>query len=94
MNHRPVPRPADAVRIVVEDVPDLDERIRAVARRAHETHRSVELVEPVVAACDHEARARMIRRMDEALALARRTAPGIDVRVGVPIELPRPRGTP
>lgn len=94
MNHWPVPRPPDAVRIVVEDAPDLDERVWAAARRARETHGCVELVEPVVAEDDHAARARMIRRMDEALALARRAAPGVDIRVGLPIELPRPRSTP
>jgi len=54
----------------------------------------MELVEPVVAEIDHAARAQMIRRMDEALAVARLAAPGLEIRVGVPIELPRPRGAP
>ena len=56
--------------------------------------RAMELVEPVVAEIDHAARAQMIRRMDEALAVARLAAPGLEIRVGVPIELPRPRGAP
>jgi len=77
---------------VVEDVPEFENRVREAARRAHESDRAVELVEPVVAACDHAARTRMIRRMDEALAVARRAAPGVEIRVGVQIELPRPRG--
>jgi len=36
----------------------------------------------------------VIRCMDEALAVARRTAPGVPVRVGSPIELPQPRHSP
>lgn len=94
MNHPPAPRPPDAVRVVVEDVPELEQRVREAAARAHATHRAVELVEPVVPEGDHPARARMIRCMDEALAAARDAAPGVDVRVGVPIELPRPRSSP
>lgn len=92
MNRAPAPCPPDPVRVVVEDVPEIEDRVRAAVRRAHESDRAVELVEPVVAERDHAARAQMIRRMDEALALARRTAPGVEIRVGVPIELPRPRG--
>ena len=92
MNRAPAPCPPDPVRVVVEDVPEIEDRIRAAVRRAHQYDRAVELVEPVVAERDHAARAQMIRRMDEALALARRTAPGVEIRVGVPIELPRPRG--
>ena len=94
MSHAPAPRPPDPVRVVVEDVPELEERVRAAARRAHESARAVELVEPAVAEDDHAARARMIRRMDEALAVARRAAPGVEIRVGGPIELPRPRDMP
>lgn len=94
MQHRPVPRPPDRVRVVVEDVPDLEERIAEAARRARESGRAVELVEADVGEHDHAARAGMIQRMDEALATARRAAPGVDVRVGVPIELPRPRPAP
>lgn len=91
MNHAPAPRPPDPVRVVVEDVPAIEERVKEAARRAHESHTAVELVEPFVAESDHAARARMIRRMDAALAVARRAAPGVEIRVGVPIELPRPR---
>jgi len=94
MNHRPVPRPPDTVRVVVEDVPDIEERVHRAARRAHETHRAVELVPARVVEGDHAARARMSRCMDEALAAARRASPGVDIRVGVPIELPRPRNAP
>jgi hypothetical protein len=36
----------------------------------------------------------VIRRMDEALAVARRAAPGVEVRVGSPIAVPRPRTEP
>ena len=61
------------------------------ARRALDSDRAVE---PVVAENDHATRALMIRRMDEALAVARRIAPGVEVRVGVPRTLPRPRSEP
>lgn len=91
MKHAPVPRPPDTVRVMVEDVPELDDRVRTAARRALESHRSVELVEPAVDPCDHAARARVIRCMDEALEAARSAAPGVDVRVGRAIALPRPR---
>lgn len=94
MTHPPAPRPPDVVRVVVEDVPELDDRVREAALHAEATHRAVELVEAGVAECDHEARARMLRCMDEALAVARHEAPGVDIRVGVPIELPSPRSTP
>ena len=79
---------------MVEDVPELEGRVRDAARRAHESDRAVELVEPFVAGSDHAAKARMIRRMDEALTFARRAAPGVEIRVGVPVDLPRPRGAP
>lgn len=92
MTHAPAPRPPDPVRVVVEDVPELGDRVREAACRAHESGRAVELVEPVVAEGDHAARARLIRCMDEALTVARRAAPGVEIRVGVPIELPHPRG--
>jgi hypothetical protein len=81
----------DPVRVVVEDEPGLEDRVRQAACRARESDRAVELVEAVVAASDHAARARLIRCMDEALEVARRAAPGVDIRVGSPIELPRPR---
>jgi hypothetical protein len=77
---------------VVEDVPDLDARVSEAARRAKRLGRAVELVQKGVPEGDHAARACLIRRMDEALATARHAAPGVDVRVGGPIELPRPRG--
>ena len=93
MIHAPAPHPPGPVRVVVEDVPELAERVRVAARRAHASARAVELVEPPVPECDHAARARVIRRMDEALGVARRAAPGVEVRVGAPIELPRPRST-
>lgn len=92
MPYAPAPRPPDPVRVLVDDVPDLAERVRVAARRARASARAVELVEPAVPACDHVARARMIRRMDEALDVARRAAPGLQVRVGAAVELPRPRG--
>ena len=91
MTHAPAAHRPDPVRVVVEDVPELDDLVREAARRALGSDRAVELVEPAVAACDHAARARMIRLMDEALEVARLAAPGVLVRVGSPIELPRPR---
>jgi hypothetical protein len=91
MTHAPAPRPPDVVRVVVDDVPELDDLVRQAARRAQLSDRAVELVEPAVPECDHAARARMIRLMDEALEVAREAAPGVQVRVGAPIELPRPR---
>ena len=94
MKHRPVPRPPDTVRVVVEDVPDLEERVSEAARRARDSGRAVELVQTVVAEDDHEARACLIRCMDEALTAARRAVPGVDVRVGAPIQLPRQRAGP
>ena len=81
--------PSDPVRVVVEDVPGLDDRVREAARRAFESRRPVELVEAAVDADNHAARARVIRCMDEALLVARRAAPGVPVRVA--IELPQPR---
>ena len=59
--------------------------------RAHESGCAVELVETAVAEDDHAAKARMIRCMDEALTVARRAAPGVEIRVGAP-RLPHPRG--
>ncbi|WP_224274742.1 hypothetical protein [Nocardioides lacusdianchii] len=91
MDHAPPPPAPATVRVVVEDVCDLEERVSAAARRARECHRAVELVEPFVAECDHAGRAGLIRRMDVALAVARRAAPGVEIRVGGAIELPRPR---
>lgn len=91
MDHAPPPPSPATVRVVVEDVGDLEERVSAAARRARDCHRAVELVEPFVAACDHAGRAGLIRRMDVALAVARRAAPGVEVRVGGATELPRPR---
>ena len=91
MTHAPAPRPPDVVRVVVDDVPEIVDLVREAARRALGSDCAVELVEPAVPEGDHAARARMIRRMDEALEVARRAAPGVQVRVGVPIELPRPR---
>ena len=88
----PVARPTGPVRVVVEDVPDLDERVREAARHARDTDRAVELVEPAIDEHDHEARARLCRRMDEALGTVRGAAPGVEVRVAVAIDLPRPRG--
>jgi hypothetical protein len=91
MVHTPAPPPLDTVRLVVEDVSGIADRVREAARRARESDRALELVEPAVPASDHAARARAMRRMDEALDVARRTAPGVQVRVGAPIELPAPR---
>ena len=93
MAHAPAPRPPDPVRVVVEDVPGLDERVREAACRARESARAVELVEPFVAEGDHAARARLIQLMDEVLQVARCAAPGVEVRVGVSIEVPRARRT-
>ena len=84
-------RPSDPVRVLVEDVPELEERVREAARHARDTDRAVELVEPVVDQHDHEARARLCRRMDEALGAVRSATPGVEVRVAVAIDLPRPR---
>jgi hypothetical protein len=94
MKHRPAARPPDTIRVVVEDVPELGQRVSEAARRARDSGRAVELVQAGVAEDDHEARACVIRCMDEALATARRAAPGVEVRVGSPIELPRPRAAP
>ena len=94
MTSTPAPRPFDSVRVVVEDVPELDDMVREAAHRALESDRALELVESAVPPRDHAARARVIRCMDEALDVARRTAPGVRVRVGAPIELPRPRHSP
>jgi hypothetical protein len=91
MTRVPAVRPTGCVRVVVDDVPDLDEVVREAARRAQASDRALELVESPVRASDHAGRARVIRCMDEALDVARRTAPGVPVRVGSPIELPRPR---
>jgi len=77
---------------VVEDVPDLEQRVSEAARIARARRRAVELVEPFVEECDHAARAGLIRRMDAALAVARRAAPGVEVRVGAHVGVPRPRG--
>ena len=88
------PHAFDSVRVVVEDVPELDDMVREAAHRALESDRALELVGSAVPPRDHAARARVIRCMDEALDVARRTAPGVRVRVGSPIELPRPRHSP
>lgn len=87
-------RQPHVVRVVVDDVPELDDLVEEAARRALESDRALELVEAAVPASDHAARARLIRCMDEALDVARRTAPGVSVRVGAAIELPRPRHSP
>ena len=91
MTQPPGPRRPGPVRVVVEDVPDLEDRVQEAARRARDSARPVELVEAGVAEGEHAARARICRRMDEALEVARSAAPGVQVRVGFPIELPRPR---
>lgn len=91
MAHAPAPPPPDTVRLVVEDVSGLADLVREAALRARRSDRALELVEAAVPATDHEARARAIRRMDEALEVARHVAPGVQVRVGAPIELPSPR---
>jgi hypothetical protein len=90
----PRPPSPEPVQVVVEDVDDLEERVSDAARRAWACHRAVELVEPFVEECDHAARADLIRRMDTALAVARRSAPGVEVRVGAHVDLPRQRGAP
>lgn len=90
MKNRPATRPPDTIR-VVEDVPELGQRVSEAAGRARQSGRAVEFVQTGVPEGDHEARASVIRCMDEALATARRVAPGVDVRIGSPIELPRPR---
>ena len=91
MTSSTTPRPFDSVRVVVEDVPELDDLVQEAAHRALESGRPLELVEAAVPLRDHAGRARVIRCMDEALDVARRAAPGVPVRVGAPIELPRPR---
>jgi hypothetical protein len=87
------PSPA-TVPVVVDDVHDLEERVSEAARLARACHRAVELVEPYVEECDHAARAELSRRMDAALAVVRRVAPGVEVRVGAHVGVPRPRGAP
>lgn len=96
MSPTTAPRPPSSapVRVVVEDAHDLEERISEAAQRALARHRAVELVEPYVEECDHAARAELIRRMDAALAVARRAAPGVEIRVGAHVDVPRPRGAP
>jgi len=94
MIHAPSARPSDPVRVVVEDVPELVERVRAAARRAAATARAVELVHPVLTEGGRHARARVMRRMDEALDVVRSAAPGVEVRVGGPVEIPQPRSAP
>jgi hypothetical protein len=91
MNHAPAPRSPEPVRVVVEDVPELEEQVRRAARRAHESDRAVELVAPETTGNDPEAWARLCRRMDHALEVARRAAPGVAVRVDAPIHVPEPR---
>jgi hypothetical protein len=91
MRHAPAPSPPDPVRVVVDDEPDLEERVRDAARRARATDRAVELVEPATDDGDHEARARLIRRMDEAVEVVRSATPGVAVRVAIALDLPRPR---
>lgn len=93
MNRAPAVQPPHVVRVVVEDVPGLADRVREAARRAREHDCAVELVDPGVAENDHAAKARMLRLMDEAVEVARLSEPGVQIRLGVPIELPRPRGT-
>lgn len=87
-------RPSHPVRLVVDDVPELDDLVEQAARRALQSDGPLELVEAAVPDCDHAARARMIRCMDQALEVARRTAPGVPVRVGAAIELPPPAHSP
>ncbi|GAB3022678.1 hypothetical protein GCM10011376_28260 [Nocardioides flavus (ex Wang et al. 2016)] len=100
MSRATAPHPAAATRapapvqVVVDDVHDLEQRVGDAARRAVACHRAVELVEPDVAEHDHAARAELIQRMDVALAAARRAAPGVQVRVGPHVRVPRPRGAP
>lgn len=93
MNDVTAPRP-DVVRVAVGDDPELEDRIREAACRAQKSHGVLELVEPAVPEDDHAARARAIRCMDEALAVARRAAPGVPVRVGGPGPIPHPRREP
>lgn len=90
------PRPASpaTVQVVVDDVHGLEERVGEAAQRARACHRAVELVEPYVEECDHAARAELSRRMDTALTVARRAAPGVEIRVGAHVGVPRPRGAP
>ena len=94
MSPATAPRPSGPtpVQVVVDDVPDLHERVSEAARRALARHRAVELVEPYVEECDHAARAELSRRMDVALTVARRSAPGVEIRVGAHVGVPRPRG--
>lgn len=92
MSPATAPRPPAPVQVVVDDVPDLDERVSEAAQRALECHRAVELVEPFVDERDHAARAELSRRMDIALTVARRSAPGVEIRVGAHLGVPRPRG--
>jgi hypothetical protein len=94
MSPATAPRPSGPapVQVVVDDVPDLDARVSEAAQTALACHRAVELVEPYVEECDHVARAGLSRRMDVALTVARRAAPGVEIRVGAHVGVPRPRG--
>lgn len=94
MEHAPAPHTPASVQVVVENVRDLEQRVSDAAQRARACHRAVELVEPFVDECDHAARAELIRRMDTALAVARRAAPGVEIRVGAHVGVPRPRAAP
>lgn len=93
----PTPRPATApappasVRVLVADVPDLDELVADATRRAAALEQAVELVEPPVPDDDHGARALLDQRMDRALQVARTSAPGTPVRIARRPAVPHPR---
>jgi hypothetical protein len=78
----PAQRRAEALRVLVDDVHQINELVAAAARHAQHLGVPLELVEPRVDAEDHETRASLIRLMDDAVALARRAAPGLHVRIG------------
>ena len=87
----PGPVPPASVRVLVADVPDLDEMVADGARRAAELGRAVELVEPPVPEGDHAAMARSNRQMDHAVQVARAAAPGTPVRIARPLAIPHAR---
>jgi hypothetical protein len=78
----PAQRSAEALRVLVDDVVTIDELVASAARHAQYQGVPLELVGPWVDAEDHETRAELIRLMDQAVALARRAAPGVQVRIG------------
>jgi len=79
----PRQRSGPVVRIIVDNVNELDQVVAAAARYAHHLGVPLELVEPSTASVSHAARAHAIALIDQALLVARRAAPGLDIRIGI-----------